>query len=66
MLSRAIARGAKVKLWTLGTLPPEPKDVALVTRTTTDAWMNHACMDDGMFTHDLAYAEAYLARPFFS
>ena len=48
MLSRAIARGTKVKLWTLGTLPPDPKDVALVTRTTADAWMNHACMVDGM------------------
>ena len=50
VLSRAIARGTKVKLWTLGTLPPDPKDVAFVTRTTADAWMNHACMVDGIFT----------------
>ena len=50
MLSRAIALATKVKIWTLCTLPPDPMDVALVTRTTTDAWMNHACMVDGMFT----------------
>ena len=50
MLSRVIAWGTKVKLWTLGTLPPDPMDVALVTRTTADAWMNHACTVDRIFT----------------
>ena len=49
MLSRVIARGTKVKIWTLSTLPPDPMDVALVTRTTADAWMKHACIVDGMF-----------------
>ena len=37
MLSRAIARGTKVKLSTLGTLSPDPMDVAFVTRTIADA-----------------------------
>ena len=49
MLSRVIARGTKAKIWTLSTLPPDPMDIALVTRTTADAWMNYACTVDGMF-----------------
>ena len=53
MLSRVIARGTKVKIWTLSTLPPDPMDVALVTRPTADPWMKHACMVDGMFMHSI-------------
>lgn len=65
VLSGEIAGGTKVKIWTLSTLPPDPEDVVLVTRTTTDAWMSHACINDRMFTQhykfgDLAYSRLKL------
>ena len=37
MFSRVIAWGTKVKIWTLGTLPPDPMDVTFETRPTADA-----------------------------
>ena len=41
VLSREIAWGTKVTVWTLCALPSDPNDAGLMTRITADVRMNN-------------------------